>query len=50
MERPYRPPVTIEEVIAYIEKSTETLFDPTLVPIFVRDIIPEMVGSYPVPT
>lgn len=50
MERPYRPPVPLEEVISYIEKNAGTLFDPDLVPVFIRAVVPEMADAYPVAT
>jgi len=40
MDRPYRGPVPIEEVIVYLQANAGTLFDPELAEIFVERVLP----------
>lgn len=40
MDRPYRGPVPVDEVIAYIEANAGRLFDPDLARVFIDEVLP----------
>jgi len=45
MDRPYRGPVPIEKVIAYLRANSGILFDPDLAQLFVERILPHLADS-----